>query len=355
MNIKSTIAYIVTAIGYGIVFAAFLLLFFPNLRNASTPFWSSFTPIVVQEQALSYANAVQRASPAVAIIYPERIQNDISYGRNQRVIIGSGSGVIMDPNGYILTNYHVVQNADMISVVLQTGEAYAAQIIGYDIYTDLAVLKVDAINLPTIPQSENLVSRVGDVVLAIGNPLNLGQTVTQGIVSATGRNGLSSTSYQEFLQMDAAINDGNSGGALINTKGELVGINSRKFTESNSHINIQGIFFAIPYELAFKVMKQIIENGRVVRGWLGITSDEYRLDIKGFVIKGLAKDGPAERSGLQLNDIVYQIGDKPINSINQALDIVAETKPGTALNFKIYRDSVPREIQITIGELKNIR
>ena len=355
MNIKSSINYIVSAIGYGIVFAAFLLLFFPNLRNASMPFWSSFTPIVVQEQALSYANAVQRASPAVAIIYSEKIQSGISYARSQRVIIESGSGVIMDPSGYLLTNYHVVQNADMISVVLQTGEAYAAQIIGYDIYTDLAVLKVDAVNLPTIPQLPDLVSRVGDVVLAIGNPLNLGQTVTQGIVSATGRNGLSSTSYQEFLQMDAAINQGNSGGALINTRGELVGINSRKFTEANSQVNIQGIFFAIPYELAYKVMKQIIENGRVVRGWLGITSDEYRYDIRGFVIKGLAKGGPAEASGLALNDIVYQIGDTPINSINQALDIVAETKPGTSLVFKVYRNNAPKDIQVTIGELRNLR
>ena len=355
MNIKSVINYIVSAIGYGIVLAVVLLLLFPNLRNASTPFWSAFNPIVVQEQALSYANAVQRASPSVAIIYSEQIQNGISYGRSQRVINELGSGVIMDANGYLLTNYHVVQNADMIRVVLQTGEEYPAQIIGYDIYTDLAVLKVDAVNLPTIPQSPELVSRVGDVVLAIGNPLNLGQTVTQGIVSATGRNGLSSTSYQEFLQMDAAINEGNSGGALINTRGELVGINSRKFTQSNPQINIQGIFFAIPYELAYKVMKQIIENGRVVRGWLGITSNEYRYDIKGFVIVALTKGGPADLSGLRLNDIVYQIADKPINSINEALDIVAETQPGTVLNFKIYRDGAPMEIDVTIGELQNIR
>ena len=194
---------------------------------------------------------------------------------------------------------------------------------------------------------------MGDIVLAIGNPLNLGQTVTQGIISATGRSGLSNTSYLEFLQMDAAINEGNSGGALINSNGILVGINSRKFTQSNPQLSIQGIFFAVPYQLAYKVMRQIIENGKVVRGWLGISTQNYHPELKGFVVDDVMDNSPAQSAGILVGDVVYQIDNQLIDSVTTALDIIAETPPNTELTFKIYRQGNAITIKVKIIELSN--
>ena len=212
---------------------------------------------------------------------------------------------------------------------------------------------MNASNLPVIPQKEQQTSLVGDIVLAIGNPLNLGQTVTQGIISATGRSGLSNTSYLEFLQMDAAINEGNSGGALINSNGILVGINSRKFTQSNPQLSIQGIFFAVPYQLAYKVMRQIIENGKVVRGWLGISTQTYHPELKGFVVDEVMDNSPAQTAGILVGDVVYQIDNQQIDSVTTALDIIAETPPNTELTFKVYRQGNAITIKVKIIELSN--
>lgn len=326
--------------------AVLLLLFLPQLKNNWTIF--HFLQASPPTAPLSYAKGVSLATPAVVNIYSEEINTHSVYGGRAQKKERLGSGVIMDADGYILTNFHVVQNADVILVLLQSGQRHPAELIGYDIYTDLAVLKVNATNLPVIPQKSSQRSLTGDVVLAIGNPLNLGQTVTQGIISATGRSGLSNTSYLEFLQMDAAINDGNSGGALINTNGELVGINSHKFI--NPKLNIQGIFFAVPYQLAHKVMRNIIENGRVIRGWLGIEASMIYSNLKGFIIDKVLVHSPAEKSGLQAKDIVYEINNTPITSITQALDMVAETKPGTTLMFTIERDRKTIEVPVTIIE-----
>ena len=349
MKILAVLKYILNSVGYGIIIAVILLLSAPQLRD-NTYLSPLFSNNQQNAAPLSYSYAVNAASPAVVNIYSEAIESTPSYYQGSRKVSRLGSGVIMASNGYILTNFHVVQNADLIKVLLQSGVRYPAELIGYDIITDLAVLRVNAVNLPVIPQKASQISAVGDVVLAIGNPFNLGQTVTQGIISATGRNGLSSTNYLEFLQMDAAINKGNSGGALVNTRGELVGINSREFRESNPQFKIQGIFFAVPYKLAAKVMQQIIENGRVVRGWLGIISNNYLTDIKGFVIESVSPDSPALRAGLQPSDVVVQIGKTPIQSITQALDIVAETKPNTILIFKVYRNNKLLDIPVTIAE-----
>ncbi len=323
--------------------AVALLLLVPELRTNTLQVIQNSQP---QQKPLSYAKAVSIASPAVVNIYSEEISTNPSYGAKARRSTRLGSGVIMDAGGYILTNYHVVQNADSIGVLLQNGQPFSAELIGYDTYTDLAVLKVETSNLPVIPQRANLQSLAGDVVLAIGNPLNLGQTVTQGVISATGRSGLSVINYLEFLQMDAAINEGNSGGALINTNGELVGINSRKFT--NPQINIQGIFFAVPYSLAHKVMKKIIANGRVIRGYLGVSVTSKQNTVKGFTIGNVHKNSPAHKAGLKANDIVYQINGIEITSFPQALEIIAETKPGTTLPFKIIRKKQRLEVPITI-------
>jgi len=350
----SSIKYTLTAISYGVLLAFLLLLLMPGLipgLNDTSLVSSLFKGSQAQQAPLSFAKAVSIASPAVVNIYSEQIEENPQYGRKARKSTRLGSGVIMNTHGYILTNLHVIRQADLIQVLLQTGQVYPAELIGFDHYTDLAVLKVNASNLPVIPQKEQQTSLAGDIVLAIGNPLNLGQTVTQGIISATGRNGLSNTSYLEFLQMDAAINEGNSGGALINSNGILVGINSRKFTQSNPQLSIQGIFFAVPYQLAYKVMRQIIENGKVVRGWLGISTNNYHNELKGFVIDEVHPNSPAQAAGLQMGDVVYQIDNRPINSVTDALDIIAETLPNTELTFKVYREGNAIEIKVKIIEL----
>lgn len=327
-----------------------LLLLFPELKKHGFDALKIFTPPTQVTEPLSYYRAVHNAAPSVVNIYSEDIQTSQGYGQKSSRSISLGSGVIMNSNGYILTNYHVIQNANSIIVLLQTGQQLSAEVIGYDVFTDLAVLKVHATNLPVIPQQEGLISRVGDVVLAIGNPLNLGQTVTQGIISATGRTGtgLSITSYLEFLQMDAEINNGNSGGALVNTNGVLVGINSRKFIDPKH--DIQGIFFAVPYKLAHKIMQKIIENGRVTRGWLGVSTQSTRTDGKGILIDKVEINSPAYKAGLVVRDVIYQIEGTPITSVTQALDLIAETTPGKVLNFKIYRRNKPLELSVTIEE-----
>jgi serine protease DegS len=350
LKIIELLKYVTRSASYGVVFAVVLLLLVPQLRDNQFNTLNLLNLSTKPQPPLSYAKAVAAAGASVVNIYSTEIQKQPRYSQQPRDNTRLGSGVIMDAGGYILTNFHVVQNADLIEVLLQSGQILAAELIGFDIYTDLAVLKVNATNLSVIPQNKTMSSLAGDIVLAIGNPLNLGQTVTQGIVSATGRSGLSNTSYQEFLQMDAAINEGNSGGALINTNGELIGINSRKFT--NPQLNIQGIFFAVPYDLAYKIMLKIIEYGRVTRGWLGITSRRYENNIKGLVIGQITPNSPALIAGLQAGDIIYQIGGTAITSITQALDIVAETKPGKILTFKIYRKNEQLDIDVTIAEYK---
>lgn len=344
--------YVFNAISYGVLFAIAFLLLVPSSNTNSL-----LQKLLNQEKQtpapLSFAKAVSLASPAVVNIYSEEIQSNPRYGRSARKSTRLGSGVVMDSDGYILTNLHVIQNADLIQVLLQSGQLFPAELIGFDQVTDLAVLKVNASNLPVIPQKADQQSLAGDIVLAIGNPLNLGQTVTQGIISATGRNGLSNTSYLDFLQMDAAINEGNSGGALINSNGVLVGINSRKFTQSTPQMNIQGIFFAVPYQLADKIMNKIIENGRVVRGWLGISAERYLTDVKGFIVQTVSPNSPAFTGDIQAGDVIYQIGDKAIKSITHALDIVAETEPNTALSFKLYRQGKAIETTVVIKEFNN--
>lgn len=356
MKLFSVFKYTLSAISYGIAFAVILLFLFPNIAPGlhNTGFMNLlFKSDNIEQAPLSFAKAVSIASPSVVNIYSEQIEVNPRYGRKPRTKTRLGSGVIMDEKGYILTNLHVIQQADLITVVLQDAQILPAELIGFDQVTDLAVLRVKSENLPVIPQKSDQASLAGDIVLAIGNPLNLGQTVTQGIISAIGRNGLSNTSYLEFLQMDAAINEGNSGGALINSNGVLVGINSRKFTQSDPKLNIQGIFFAVPYQLAYKVMSQIINNGKVVRGWLGISSERYRADVSGFVIDKIVENSPASRAGLEVGDIIYQIDNKAIKAVNHALDIVAETPPNTNLLFKIYRKNKAMEITVTILELKS--
>ncbi|MDN3653529.1 trypsin-like peptidase domain-containing protein [Thalassotalea ponticola] len=353
MKLLPALSYVLRAVSYGLLAAVVLLILVPDLRDGNNLSFNIFQPTNSKEAPLSFATAVAKAAPAVVNIYSESIERGNYYQNTPRKQVKLGSGVIMDPGGYILTNYHVVVDANLIIVVLQDNTRLTAELIGSDEITDLAVLKVAADSLPVIPQDDSLTPLVGDVVLAIGNPLNIGQTVTQGIISATGRNGLSSTNYREFLQMDAAINDGNSGGALVNSNGDLVGITSAQFKRLNSQMNIQGIFFAVPYKLAAKVMRELIEHGQVVRGWLGVGSDSYNPNLRGFVINAVTPGGPADRAGLEVNDVVHKIGGQEIKSITHALDIIAETNPGAQLEFSVYRQDKLLTISVIIGEFES--
>jgi len=244
---------------------------------------------------------------------------------------------------------------------LQDGRTLEAVLIGQDELTDLAVLFVQAANLPVIPQDTELESQVGDVVLAIGNPLNLGQTITQGIISASGNNGLSSRGYIDFMRMDAAINRGNSGGALVNSNGILVGINAAAFQLENQ--DIQGIFFAIPYQLALNVMQKLIKHGRVTRSHLGVTGDAVvnaagdlllssGQTLYGLSITSINSNSPAAQAGLMVGDIILKINGQHFDSVQQALNIIAETTPNTALPLTINRNGQELTVTAITSELR---
>lgn len=353
MNLLNALKYIVNAISYGVIIAVVVIVLFPDIKNGQSSGWNLFSQAPSEPARISYSSAVKRAGPAVVNIYSQSIQSSPFYYRSQSIQQRLGSGVIMSSNGYMLTNYHVIQNATQIVVQLQTGQTFPANVIGFDMTTDLAVLKIEAENLPVIPQDTQYQSEVGDVVLAIGNPFALGQTITQGIISATGRpSGFQNHSYLQLIQMDAAINNGNSGGALIDSNGVLIGITSHQYQHRDQQQNVQGIFFAVPYHIAYKVMVQIIENGRVVRGWIGVTDAGYSPLQKGVSISELVPNGPAAKAGLTSGDVIYQIGDMPIESIHHALDIVTDTRPGTEVIFKVLRNNQSIEIPVIIGEYR---
>jgi len=349
------------SIAYGLALAFVLMLLIPSFNHLPSLLFSN--PTTSEEHhAVSYSKAVRRAAPAVVNVYTRSTLVDPRSLRPRTIERQElGSGVIMSAQGYILTNYHVVYGADYIEVALQDGRTLEAVLIGQDELTDLAVLYVQADNLPVIPQEPELEPQVGDVVLAIGNPLNLGQTITQGIISANGNTGLSSRGYIDFMRMDAAINRGNSGGALVNSNGSLVGINAAAFQLENQ--DIQGIFFAIPYKLALNVMQKLIKHGRVTRSHLGVSGDAVvnaagdRLISSGQTLYGLSitavnENGPAAEAGLQVGDILLKIGDKRFVSVQQALNMIAETAPNSELALTIARNGQQLTINATTRELR---
>lgn len=311
------------------------------------------------QQVVSYRNAVAVAAPAVVNVYNQSLQEVGNLGRNDLTINNLGSGVIMRKDGYILTNKHVIRNADQIVVARQTGEIYEAILVGSDSLTDLAVLKIKADNLPTIPQNAKRKVHVGDVVLAIGNPYNLGQSVSQGIVSATSRNAVSEMGYQNFIQTDASINQGNSGGALINTVGELIGINTLSIGKNSSEI-AEGLSFAIPIDLANRVLTKIIRDGRVIRGYLGIQSKIFYNNFadeilqKGILVTGLDESGPAIKAGIQVGDVILKVGDITPSSPSQLLSIIPDTKPGTIVKIQVVRDGKIFEFPVKVEEYPSL-
>lgn len=341
----------------------------------------SAAPSLAQEYALpktgtastgpvSYAPAVSRAAPAVVNIYTtQKIRTMTNpllehpwfrfHGEQlprERTASSLGSGVIVSSDGYILTNDHVVASADSIVVALRDGREVPAKVIGTDPDTDLAVLKIQLDKLPVLPFKTSA-SAVGDVVLAIGNPFGVGQTVTQGIISAIGRSGLGINTYEDFIQTDAAINPGNSGGALIDVGGNLIGVNSAIYSRSGGSM---GIGFAIPAPLARQVMEDIISQGHVVRGWLGVeigsngfgNGNESRNPNgqQPIIIAGVMPGGPGERGGLQAGDELKTVMDVKVTSADQVIRQIAGLKPKTHAEIEVLRDGKLRKLTVTMGE-----
>jgi serine protease DegS len=314
---------------------------------------------------VSYAEAVERAAPAVVNVHTAKLVThrvhplledpvfkhffgDRFTRKRQEIQTSLGSGVIISTRGYVITNNHVIQEADEIQVLLDDGRNAQATVVGVDAETDLAVLRIELDKLPTLVIGDSNRLRVGDVALAIGNPFGVGQTVTFGIISATGRDHLGINTYEDFIQTDAAINPGNSGGALVNAHGELIGINSAIYSRSGGS---QGIGFAIPASLAKGVMKQIIEHGRVVRGWLGLEAQDLTpalaeslgLDARqrGVLIAGVLRDGPADQAGIQPGDVLTAIGDIEVSDSTEAMKIISELRPDTVVVLSGAREGKP--------------
>lgn len=316
----------------------------------------------------SYHNAVAVAAQSVVNIYTtQKIEehpymNDpmmrryfeyhgIPNGESDNTNLGSG--VIISQDGYIVTNSHVISKADNIIVMLNDGRKATAKVIGNDVESDLAVIKVDLTGLKPLGFREQS-TQVGDVVLAIGNPFGVGQTVTQGIISATGRTGLGINTVEDFIQTDAAINPGNSGGALVDAYGQLVGINTAIFSRSGGSM---GIGFAIPTDIVKLVMNGIIKDGKVHRGWLGIElqssmKDPTKLgdDTQGVEVMNVMPNGPAAKAGLQKGDIITAMDNKPVDDANTLIQMVARKAPNSVVNLQVMRNKAPSSVNVTLGE-----
>ncbi|WP_447871662.1 outer membrane-stress sensor serine endopeptidase DegS [Serratia fonticola] len=343
-------AKLLRSIVIGLVVAGILLAALPVLRSTNNIFASKSENTSDQTPA-SYNTGVRRAAPAVVNIY----NRNISGATN---VLSLGSGVIMNDRGYIITNRHVIKDAQQITVVLQDGRRYEALLVGSDSLTDLAVLKIDPGNLPVIPINTARPARIGDVALAIGNPYNLGQTVTQGIISATGRISLSTTGRQTFLQTDASINRGNSGGALVNSLGELMGINTLTYDKITDGETPEGLGFAIPVELATKIMDKLIRDGRVIRGYFGIQGKEIPVRtsatgidrLLGIIVTEITPNGPAANAGFRINDIIINVDNKPAVSVLETMDQVAEIRPGTEIPVVVLRNGQRITLHMAVGE-----
>ena len=363
----------------GLAIAAVLLLVRPAPGPAAAPVNappaqqapSSQVAYVPHERGVrtSFADAVSRAGPAVVNIYTARVVSSApgaAVGSSllrqnpaqvrQRVEGSLGSGVILDDKGHLVTNDHVVRGADQIRVQLADGRVATPIIVGTDPDTDLAVLRVDLEDPPVMPMGRSNELRAGDVVLAIGNPFGLSQTVTQGIVSATGRGRLGVTDFEDFIQTDAAINFGNSGGALINTDGELIGINTAVLAQT---LGTDGISFAIPVNMVRGVMDQILEHGRVRRGWLGVSSEELPRSMAAALgidppvalrISSVDQNGPAARAGMRIDDLVTHLNGQPILNAQEALNRVAAMTPGSELEIRAVRGKARMTFKATLED-----
>jgi Do/DeqQ family serine protease len=319
----------------------------------------------------SYHDAVQRAAPSVVNIFTSKeirsprhpLLNDPIFRRffgdqlpdEAQRASSLGSGVIVSASGFVLTNHHVVEAADEIEVALADGKKLLAKVVGNDPETDLAVLRVSAENLPSITFGSSDALKVGDVVLAIGNPFGVGQTVTGGIVSALGRTGLGINTFENFIQTDAAINPGNSGGALIDAGGNLVGINTAIFSRSGGSM---GIGFAIPVSTAKMVLEQIVKSGAVTRGWIGVEVQEITPALaesfklggqRGALIAGVLRGGPADKAGIKPGDVLVEVQGKPVADPTAMLNLIAALPPGAPAKMKLKRQGQDVDATINVG------
>ncbi|NIE67345.1 Do family serine endopeptidase [Burkholderia sp. Ax-1719] len=323
----------------------------------------------------SYADAAQKAMPAVVNVFsskdgslpPDPRQNDPLFRyffgdknnnrkQQEQPAANLGSGVIVSPDGYILTNQHVIDGADQIEIALSDGRTTNAKVIGIDPETDLAVLKINLPNLPTITLGRMDQARVGDVVLAIGNPFGVGQTVTMGIISALGRNHLGINTFENFIQTDAPINPGNSGGALVDVNGNLLGINTAIYSRSGGSL---GIGFAIPVSTARSVLESIITTGSVTRGWIGVEPQDLTPEIaesfginqkSGAIVAGVLQGGPADKAGIKPGDILLSVNGEEITDTTRLLNVIAQIKPGSDAKVHLVRKNKDMDLDVTIGK-----
>lgn len=356
-NIPRLLKFLAQSVAAGLAAAFVALHLFPGLLpgGAARPGAPSEVPSAAP--VASYSAAVTAIAPAVVNVYATQIQQraihplfrDPLFRRffgnppaNEQRNSNLGSGVLVDPQGYLLTNAHVIRQADEVRVTLRDGRQSMAEIVGIDADTDLAVLKIALDALPVAPLSDSGRPQVGDVVLAIGNPYDFGQTVTQGIVSATQRNRLGIATFEDFIQTDADINPGNSGGALVTATGQLIGINTAIISSSGGS---QGIGLAIPIGLAMNVMRQLIDHGYVTRGWLGaelqvVPSDiaaAAELEEGGVLVAAMLNRGPAAKAGLRPGDILISVNGSPLRDPHQAINMVAQIQPGATIEIELLR------------------
>ena len=345
-------------------------------RAGSVVLLQETTTPVTAERVASYSDAAKKAMPSVVNIFSSkevRQRNPMfddpvlrryfpdmaERGPRQRAT-SLGSGVIVSSEGFVLTNHHVVEGADDIQLVLADGRQLKAKVQGVDPESDLAVLKAQADKLPAITFGNLETVHVGDVVLAIGNPFGFGNTVTMGIVSALGRSHLGINRFEDFIQTDAAVNPGNSGGALVDTAGNLIGINSTIFSQSGGSL---GIGFAIPVSLARAVLEQIIKHGEVTRGWLGIEPQELTPELaqslavesSGVLIRALVESGPADRAGIMAKDVVVAIDGKPTRDTPALLARIAELAPGSTSKVSLWRDRKIVDVVVTVGKRPRVQ
>lgn len=376
MKLSNVYIFLFKATVAGLAAAFVILLLRPDLLGQQRPVvelkQTPLTSTAAGSGPVSYAQAVEAAAPAVVNVYTTKIVTEQAnplmqdplfryffgdrFAPRQRLERSLGSGVIVSEQGYIITNNHVIAGAAGIEVLLRDGRSAEARLVGTDPETDVAVLKIELDTVPTITFNLAGGTRVGDVVLAIGNPFGVGQTVTMGIISATGRNQVGISTYENFIQTDAAINPGNSGGALIDAYGNLVGINTAIFSKSGGS---QGIGFAIPMSIARDVMQQLIETGRVSRGWLGVETQDitpqlaesFNLqNITGIIVAGIQRNGPAARAGLRPGDIILSVNGEPSTDSKTVMNQIAQVAPGGKLKMRILRSGRELEVEAVVSE-----
>jgi serine protease DegQ len=339
-------------------------------RIATSPVPMAEAPANASPGVGSYREGARRAMPAVVNIFTTKearqpqnpFMEDPLFKRffgdqqQEEKQFSLGSGVIISPEGYVLTNNHVVETADEIEVALADGRKSAAKVVGADPETDIAVVKIDLQNLPAITLGHAEQAKVGDVVLAIGNPFGVGQTVTMGIISALGRNHLGINTFENFIQTDAAINPGNSGGALIDTSGNLLGINTAIYSRSGGSL---GIGFAIPVSTVKTVMDSIISTGQVVRGWIGVEPQDITPELaesfgftqkSGAIIAGVLKGGPADKAGMRPGDILVAVDGKPIADTTDMLNLIAQLTPGSKSKMTVRRKDQESTLDVVVGK-----